>query len=57
VASALGRHELAELTLGFPDAHCAIALTTSHLDLLGAPAVYPTIRSWLAHDPQGGDPG
>src|SRR5207344_1525709 len=33
VASALGRHERAELTLGFPDAHCSIALTTGHLDL------------------------
>jgi pimeloyl-ACP methyl ester carboxylesterase len=48
VASALGRHELPELTLGFPDAQRSIALATSHLDLLGSPTVYATIRSWLS---------
>lgn len=50
VASALGNHELPELTLAFPDAQRSIALATSHLDLLGSPTVYATIRSWLSPD-------
>jgi pimeloyl-ACP methyl ester carboxylesterase len=50
VASALGRHPNPELTLAFSDDHRAIAFTTSHLDLLGSPIVYRTIRSWLSAD-------
>jgi hypothetical protein len=48
VASALGVHPNPALTLGFPDAQRWIALGTAHRELLGAPAVYGTIRSWLA---------
>ncbi|HEX3479414.1 MAG TPA: hypothetical protein VHT91_30535 [Kofleriaceae bacterium] len=48
VASALGMHPDPARTLGFPDAHRWIALGTGHLDLLAAPAVYATLRSWLA---------
>lgn len=47
VASALGTHASRELTLAFPEAHRSIALGTGHIDLLGSPAVYATIRSWL----------
>jgi hypothetical protein len=48
VESALGIHARPELTLAFPGAHRWIALGTGHLDLLGSPAVYATIRGWLA---------
>jgi pimeloyl-ACP methyl ester carboxylesterase len=48
VASALGVHPTPALTLRFPDSHRWIALGTGHNELLGAPAVYATIRSWLA---------
>jgi hypothetical protein len=48
VDSALGRHPVAALNLGFPEAHTSIALATGHLDLLCAPGVYATLRGWLA---------
>lgn len=48
VASAFGVHPRRELTLGFPDAHRFLALGTGHVDLLGSPAVYQAVRSWLA---------
>jgi len=47
VASALGVHPDPARTLGFSDAQRWIALGTGHRDLLAAPAVYATIRSWL----------
>jgi hypothetical protein len=48
VDSALGVHPNPELTLAFPDAHRWIAVGVRHVELLGAPAVYATIRSWLS---------
>lgn len=48
VASALGVHPDPALDLGFPEAHRSIALGTAHIEMLGAPAVYAAIRSWLA---------
>jgi hypothetical protein len=48
VDSALGIHARPELDLAFPKARRWIALGTGHIDLLGAPAVYATIRDWLA---------
>ncbi len=48
VDSALGRHARPELTLDFPESHRWIAHGTNHLDLLGSPAVYATLRSWLS---------
>jgi pimeloyl-ACP methyl ester carboxylesterase len=48
VDSALGIHARPELCVGFPDEQRFIALGTGHVDLLGAPAVYTTIRDWLA---------
>jgi len=47
VSSALGVHSPAQ-TLGFPDDHRWIAAGVRHIDLLGAAAVYATIRSWLS---------
>lgn len=47
VDSALGRHARPELALAFPDAHQWIGLGMGHLDLLGRPEVYDTIRRWL----------
>jgi pimeloyl-ACP methyl ester carboxylesterase len=47
VDSALGIHARPELCVAFPEAHRSIALGTGHIDLLGAPAVYTTIRDWL----------
>jgi pimeloyl-ACP methyl ester carboxylesterase len=47
VESALGIHASA-VCLAFPESHRSIALGTGHIDLLGAPAVYATIRDWLA---------
>jgi len=52
VDSALGIHPDPALTLGFPDAQRWIALTTSHLELLSAPAVFATLRTWLSSDPR-----
>jgi pimeloyl-ACP methyl ester carboxylesterase len=48
VASALGVHPDPALTLGFPEAHCRIALGTAHRDLLAAPSVHDTLRTWLS---------
>ena len=48
VDSALGRHRRPELTLPFPEDHRWIALGTGHVELLGSPAVYDVLRSWLA---------
>jgi pimeloyl-ACP methyl ester carboxylesterase len=48
VASALGMHPTRSLTLDLPDAHRWIARGTGHMDLLSAPAVYATMRSWLS---------
>jgi len=48
VASALGTHARAEHCLAFPESHRSIAYGTGHLELLAAPAVYTTIRHWLA---------
>ena len=48
VASALGVHPDPTLTLDFPETHRWIALGTAHLELLAAPEVYRTMRSWLA---------
>jgi pimeloyl-ACP methyl ester carboxylesterase len=48
VESALGIHARRELCLGFADANRFIALGTGHVDLLGSPAVYATIRDWLS---------
>ncbi len=50
VASALGTHALPEQTLGFPEAHRSIAVGVGHIELLAAPAVYETIKGWLAQD-------
>ena len=47
VESALGTHARPELCLAFPETHRWIALGTGHIELLGAPAVYATIRDWL----------
>jgi pimeloyl-ACP methyl ester carboxylesterase len=47
VDSALGRHARPELTLAFPVAHQWIGFGMGHLDLLGRPEVYETIRRWL----------
>jgi hypothetical protein len=48
VASALGAHPNPALDLGFPDDHRFIALGTRHIDLLAAPAVHATMRTWLS---------
>lgn len=53
VASALGTHARPERCLALSDAHRSIAFGTGHIELLGAPAVYTTIRNWLGHpDPR-----
>jgi hypothetical protein len=49
VESALGIHARPELDLAFPEDHRFIAFGTGHIDLLGAPAVYATMRDWLAN--------
>lgn len=48
VESALGVHSRRELDLDFPAPQRSIAFGTGHLDLLASPAVYATIRDWLA---------
>jgi pimeloyl-ACP methyl ester carboxylesterase len=48
VDSALGTHATTTRALGFPTAHRHIALGTGHVDLLGSPAIYAAIRTWLA---------
>jgi hypothetical protein len=47
IESALGVHARPDLCLAFPESQRSIALGTGHVDLLGAPAVYATIRDWL----------
>jgi hypothetical protein len=49
VESALGIHARPELDLAFPEAHRFIAFGTGHVDLLGAPAVYATMRGWVSN--------
>jgi len=48
VDSALGRHRRPGSALGFREAHQWIGFGMAHLDLLGRPAVYATIRAWLS---------
>lgn len=48
IESALGVHARPEHCLAFPEPRRWIAQGTGHIDLLGAPAVYATIRDWLA---------
>lgn len=48
LSSAHGIHARHEHTLAFPEAHRSTAVGTSHIDLLGAEAVYATIKSWLS---------
>jgi hypothetical protein len=48
VDSALGVHAMPALTLNFPDDHRWVAVGTGHLGLLGAPAVYDKMRTWLS---------
>ena len=45
VDSALGRHK--KLDLAFPEANQRIVYRTGHVDLLGSPRVYATLRTWL----------
>lgn len=47
IQSALGQHKLAEKDLAFPEAHTWIAKGLNHFDLLGHPAVYDKLKSWL----------
>ncbi len=46
VESALGIHARADLA--FPEDHRAIAYGTGHIELIGSPTVYETMRRWLA---------
>jgi pimeloyl-ACP methyl ester carboxylesterase len=46
--SALGRHRDRDLDLSLPPSHQLVARSTSHLDILGDPTVYATIRDWIA---------
>jgi len=48
VASALGRHAAADMTLRLAAERWWIAPGTGHLDLLSSPAVYARLRDWLA---------
>lgn len=54
VDSALGIHTDGGRGLAFPESQRWIAFGTGHIDLLGAPAVYTTIRDWLAASAAGG---
>jgi hypothetical protein len=47
VESALGRHERAELTLGFPEASQVVIAGVGHVELLGSAAVHEALRGWL----------
>lgn len=47
VASALGQHDDARRALAFPPSHTAVLPSTDHLQLLGAPAAYAALRSFL----------
>jgi pimeloyl-ACP methyl ester carboxylesterase len=48
VDSALGIDGRPEHCLAFPESQRSIAFATGHIELLGSPAVYTTIRNWLA---------
>jgi pimeloyl-ACP methyl ester carboxylesterase len=48
VASALGDHPIAALSLAFPADRRAIVPATGHMDLLDAPEVAATLSTWLA---------
>ena len=48
VASALGRHADAAMTVAFPASHQWTAYGTGHLDLLASKDVYARIRGWIA---------
>lgn len=48
VDSALGHHKNPAFQLAFAPDHTWVALGTSHLGLLGSPAVYEKIREWLS---------
>jgi pimeloyl-ACP methyl ester carboxylesterase len=49
VESALGVHARPELDLAVPEARRFIAYGTGHVDLLASPAVFATMRDWLAN--------
>jgi pimeloyl-ACP methyl ester carboxylesterase len=55
VDSALGRHERADVALGFPEANQWIAFGANHLDLLARADVYEIMRQWLELDAPAGD--
>ncbi|MHB8877652.1 MAG: esterase/lipase family protein [Myxococcaceae bacterium] len=48
LSSALGRHEEAARTLGFPESRQWIARGVGHQDLLSRPEVYERLKAWLA---------
>ena len=54
VESALGIHPRRELDLAIPETDRFIAFGTGHVELLGAPAVFATLRAWLATPPRAG---
>ena len=47
VSSALGHHHKTEMNLCFPEPHRKIIREINHMDLLGHPKVYATIKNWL----------
>ena len=48
VASALGRHRDPRRALDFPAENTYLVTGTGHIELLGNPEVYRTLKSWLA---------
>ncbi len=48
VASALGQHRDARLSLQFPEDHRVTVYNTGHLDLLQSPEVQALLQAWLA---------
>ena len=48
VASALGRHKKAALTMPFPESRQWVGHGMNHFDLLSHAEVYDKIRQWLA---------
>jgi hypothetical protein len=54
VSSALGRHRDPRRALAFPEARRWVARDVGHVDLLGDPGVYATMRRWLAAGAAGG---
>ena len=52
VASALGTHDRAALSLHIPESRQWVARGRGHLDLLDAPEVYRRIRRWLGTAPK-----